>query len=84
MTADSIAFRGAFLAFAGWVNRRQHQASAPAWRVFLKAHWEEIAPTDFFTSEVWTATSLRTYYVLFFIELKSRVATAPARVARPG
>ena len=43
-----------------------------SWRVFLKAHWEEIAATDFFTSEVWTPTGLRTYYVLFFIELKTR------------
>jgi transposase InsO family protein len=30
------------------------------------------AATDFFTAEVWTVTGLRTYYVLFFIELKSR------------
>ena len=43
-----------------------------SWRVFLKAHWEEIAATDFFTTEVWTPTGLKTYYVLFFIELKSR------------
>ena len=43
-----------------------------SWRVFLKSHWEEIAATDFFTTEVWTPTGLRTYYVLFFIELKTR------------
>jgi putative transposase len=43
-----------------------------SWRVFLKADWEEIAATDFFTSEVWTRIGLRTYYVLFFIELKTR------------
>ena len=34
-------------------------------------HWEEIAATDFFTAEVWTPTGLKTYYVLFFIELKT-------------
>ena len=29
-----------------------------SWRVFLKAHFEEIAATDFFTTEVWTAAGL--------------------------
>jgi transposase InsO family protein len=43
-----------------------------SWRVFLRAHWEEIGATDFFTTEVWTPSGLRTYYVLFFIELASR------------
>jgi len=42
------------------------------WRAFLKAHWDQIAGTDFFTTEVWTATGLRTYYVLFMIELDTR------------
>ena len=40
--------------------------------MFLKAHWSEIGATDFFTVEVWTPSGLRTYYVLFFIELASR------------
>jgi transposase InsO family protein len=43
-----------------------------SWRVFLEAHWGEIAATDFFTAEVWTLGGLKTYYVLFFLELKSR------------
>jgi len=43
-----------------------------SWRVFLKAHWGEVAATDFFTTEVWTRSGLKTYYVLFFVELKSR------------
>ncbi|MDF1800320.1 MAG: integrase core domain-containing protein [Planctomycetota bacterium] len=42
------------------------------WRAFLKAHWSQIAATDFLTIDIWTATGLRTYYVLFAIELKSR------------
>jgi hypothetical protein len=25
-----------------------------SWRAFLKAHWEQIAATDFFSAEVWT------------------------------
>lgn len=43
-----------------------------SWRVFLKAHWDEIVATDYFTAEAWTPTGLQTIYVLFFIELKTR------------
>ena len=28
--------------------------------------------TDFFTTEVWTGTGLTTFYVLFFLHLKTR------------
>ena len=42
------------------------------WRAFLKSHWNQIAGTDFFTVEVWTATGLKTFYVLFMIELDTR------------
>jgi putative transposase len=43
-----------------------------SWRTFLQAHWGEIAGTDFFTSEVWTARGLVTYYVLFVMDLETR------------
>jgi transposase InsO family protein len=43
-----------------------------SWRSFLKAHWDQIAGMDFFTTEVWTPRGLTTYYVLFLIELKTR------------
>ena len=43
-----------------------------SWKSFLKAHWGDIAATDFFTTEVWTPLGLKTYYVLFVIDLKSR------------
>ncbi len=43
-----------------------------SWRTFLKAHWSEIGATDFFKTEVWTPLGLKTYYVLFLIDLKSR------------
>ncbi|MFQ5474139.1 MAG: integrase core domain-containing protein [Dehalococcoidia bacterium] len=36
-----------------------------SWKTFLKAHWGEIAATDFFATEVWTPLGLKTYYVLF-------------------
>ncbi len=59
---------------------RQQRTS---WRTFLKAHWDVMSATDFFTVEVWTARALVTYYVLFVMQLKTRcvhiagVTTAP-------
>ena len=54
-----------------------------SWKTFLKAHWDVMAATDFFTVEVWMARGLVTYYVLFVMQLKTRcvhiagVTTAP-------
>lgn len=54
-----------------------------SWKTFLKAHWEVMAATDFFTVEVWTPRGLVTYYVLFVMHLSTRtvniagVTTAP-------
>ena len=42
------------------------------WRTFLRAHWPVLLAADFFTTEVWTARGLVTYYTLFVIELRSR------------
>jgi putative transposase len=39
------------------------------WSMFLKAHWKLLAPSDFFSVEVWSWRGLVTYYVLFVIEL---------------
>jgi putative transposase len=35
-----------------------------SWSAFLKAHWDSIAATDFFTVEVLTLRGLVTYYIL--------------------
>jgi putative transposase len=43
-----------------------------SWRTFLAAHWGAIAAADFFTTEVWTARGLVTYYTVVVIELASR------------
>ena len=32
-----------------------------SWKTFLKAHWDVMAATDFFTVEVWTSRGLVTY-----------------------
>ena len=43
-----------------------------SWRSFLRAHWGQVAATDFLTTEVWTPRGLKTYFVLFVIDLKTR------------
>ncbi len=64
-----------------------------SWQAFIKAHWGQIAATDFFTIEVWSPKGLVTHYVLFVIDLKTRrveiagITTSPnenfmAQVAR--
>jgi transposase InsO family protein len=44
----------------------------PSWGVFLKAHWEAIAASDFFTVETWTIRGVRRYHVFFVIDLATR------------
>jgi transposase InsO family protein len=53
------------------------------WSTFLKAHWECIAATDFFTVEVCTLRGLVTYYVLFFIDIGSRAVNIAGITAHP-
>ncbi|MFT7486604.1 MAG: putative transposase, partial [Candidatus Paceibacteria bacterium] len=54
-----------------------------SWKSFLKAHWGQIAATDFLSVEVWTPRGLLTYYVLFFIDLKSRAVTIAGITTNP-
>lgn len=42
------------------------------WRTFVRAHWPALVAADFFTTEVWTARGLVTYYTAFVIELETR------------
>jgi putative transposase len=42
------------------------------WQEFIRTHLDVLVATDFFTTEVWTAAGLVTYYVLFFMHLASR------------
>jgi putative transposase len=51
---------------------RMAREKRTSWRTFLKAHWDVMAATDFFTVEVWTPRGLATYYVLFIIHLSTR------------
>jgi len=42
------------------------------WAEFIRQHTDVLWATDFFTCEVWTKGGLTTFYVLFFIHLKTR------------
>jgi putative transposase len=42
------------------------------WNEFIRMHMDVLVATDFFTTEVWTACGLVTYYILFFLHLASR------------
>jgi putative transposase len=62
----------------GNILRRYGLAPAPkrsqkmTWKDFIASHMSVLVGTDFFTVEVLTWRGLTTYYVLFFIQLKSR------------
>ncbi|MGE3165966.1 MAG: integrase core domain-containing protein [Planctomycetota bacterium] len=53
------------------------------WRDFLRAHWELLGATDFFSVEVWTPRGLVTYYVLFVLELASRRVSIAGVTSNP-
>jgi len=55
-----------------------------SWRAFLRAHWEQLAATDFFAAEVWTPFGLRTYSVLFAMDLSARRVHLAGITRHPG
>lgn len=62
----------------GNVLKRHGIAPAPertkntTWRQFVRQHLDLLVSTDFFTTEVWTSRGLVTFYVLFFLRVKTR------------
>ncbi len=62
----------------GNILKRHGLAPAPErrkrtpWKDFLQAHRAVLVATDFFTAEAWTWCGLVTYYVLFFIRVRTR------------
>ena len=53
------------------------------WSTFLKAHWQVLAASDFFSVEVWTPRGLLTHYVLFVIALADRAVHIAGITTRP-
>lgn len=54
-----------------------------SWKSFLRSHWDHVAATDSFTVEAWTPSGLKTFYVLFAIELNARRAHLIGITANP-
>jgi putative transposase len=48
------------------------QRKGLSWQQFLSRHAEVLLCLDLFTKEIWTATGLRTAYVLFVLHLQTR------------
>ena len=48
------------------------QRKGMSWKTFIQSHMDATWATDFFTEEVWTKAGLTTFYVLFFVHLKTR------------
>jgi len=46
--------------------------AASSLRTFVRSHTHLIAAADFFTTEVWTARGLVTYFTLFVIDIATR------------
>ncbi len=53
------------------------------WADFIKSHTDCLLATDFFTTEVWTAFGLVTYYCLFFIHIATRKVYLGGITANP-
>jgi transposase InsO family protein len=53
------------------------------WSTFLRAHWNVLAASDFFTVEVWTSTGLLTHYVFFVMNVAERVVHIAGITTRP-
>ena len=53
------------------------------WSTFLKAHWKILVASDFFTVEVWRLNGLTTYYVLFFVQLPTRIVKIAGITTNP-
>ncbi len=62
----------------GNILKRHNLLPAPTrrktttWREFIRAHLDILVATDFFTAEVWTKSGLVTYYILFYIQVRTR------------
>jgi transposase InsO family protein len=54
------------------IDPSPRRKNTTSWADFIKSHTDCLLATDFFTTEVWTAFGLVTYYCLFFIHVESR------------
>lgn len=73
----------------GNILRRNGISPAPerrkrtTWKEFILSHRDLLVATDFFSAEVWTASGLVSYFVLFFIRIRSREVHVAGIAAHP-
>ena len=48
------------------------RGKSPTWSEFLGSHMDVLAAVDFTTIDIWTLSGLKTYYLLFFMEISTR------------
>jgi len=48
------------------------RGKSPTWSEFLCSHMDVLAAVDFTTIDIWSLTGLKTYYLLFFMEISTR------------
>jgi hypothetical protein len=65
------------------IDSAPERGKRTSWLTFLKAHWDSIAATDFFTVEVLKMRGLVTYYIFFVIDLASREVKIAGITSRP-
>lgn len=53
------------------------------WRTFVRAHAHLIAAADFFTTEVWTARGLVTFFTMFVIDVATRCVYVAGTTTNP-
>ena len=57
------------------IDPAPERKNCTSWKTFLKAYWDVIAATDFFTVEVCTPRGLVTYFALFVKHTRPVVCT---------
>jgi hypothetical protein len=50
-------------------NRPPERQKRTTWKVFPKTRWDVLSGADFLRGEVWTATSLTRFAVLFVVDM---------------
>ncbi len=65
------------------IHPAPERSKRTTWRQFLRTHAASIAGGDFFSTEVWTARGLVTYYTLFVIDLATRAVTIAGSTPNP-
>lgn len=65
------------------IDPAPERAKRTTWRQFLRTHADSIAAGDFFSTEVWSARGLVTWYTFFVIDIATRTVTIVGSTPNP-